>query len=372
MITDNPLKIGIVCGELSGDALGANLISELKKHKHIQLFGVGGPKLESLGLNSQFNYEELQIMGIVDPILNYRNLSKRREKLTQSFINNKVDLFIGIDSPDFNIKIHKSLKEKNICKNIQLVSPSVWAWRQNRTKSIKKFIDLTLCLFHFEHEFYKKINHKSIHLGHPFNTLEKSIKKDIFDKYYLDRNKKYISILPGSRESELKNMLPTYIKFIENHSILNHETVYLIPASSNKLYNKINEMTKNLDNVVVKPFAVNEFLSISEFSLVTSGTASLESAVVGCPPIICYKTNPINYFIISRMLKVQNIGLPNLLLEDNVFPELIQNECNQKNLLQAVKEIHQVSPKMNQIQNELKEKLSGEGFASACKLILEL
>ena len=372
MITDSPIKIGIVCGEHSGDALGANLISELKKHKDIQLYGVGGPKLESLGLNSQFNYEELQIMGIVDPILNYRNLSKRREKLTQSFINNKVDLFIGIDSPDFNIKIHKSLKEKNICKNIQLVSPSVWAWRQNRTKSIKKFIDLTLCLFHFEHEFYKKINHKSIHLGHPFNTLEKSIKKNIFDKYSLDHNKKYISILPGSRESELKNMLPTYIKFIENHSILNHETVYLIPASSNKLYNKINEMTKYLDNVVVKPFAVNEFLSISEFSLVTSGTASLESAVVGCPPIICYKTNPINYFIISRMLKVQNIGLPNLLLEVPVFPELVQNECNQKNLLLAVKRINQIIPKMNQIQNDLKEKLSGVGFASASKLILEL
>ncbi len=372
MITDSPIKIGIVCGEHSGDALGANLISELKKHKDIQLYGVGGPKLESLGLNSQFNYEELQIMGIVDPILNYRNLSKRRKKLTESFINSKVDLFIGIDSPDFNIKIHKSLKEKNICKNIQLVSPSVWAWRQNRTKFIKKFIDLTLCLFHFEHEFYKKINHKSIHLGHPFYTIEKATKKDIFDKYLLDHNKKYISILPGSRESELKYMLTTYIKFIENYSMLNPETVYLIPASSKKLCNKIREMTKSLKNVVVKPFAINEFLSISEFSLVTSGTASLESAVIGCPPIICYKTNPVNYFIISRMLKVQNIGLPNLLLEDAVFPELVQNQCNQKNLLQAVKEINQITPKMKQIQNELKEKLSGEGFASASKLILEI
>ena len=146
----------------------------------------------------------------------------------------------------------------------------------------------------------------------------------------------------------------------------------MIPASSKKLCNKIREMTKSLKNVVVKPFAMNEFLSISEFSLVTSGTASLESAVIGCPPIICYKTNPVNYFIISRMLKVQNIGLPNLLLEDAVFPELVQNECNQKNLLQAVKKINHIIPKMNQIQNELKEKLSGVGFASASKLILDL
>jgi len=101
VIKDRSLKIGVVCGEHSGDTLGAHLISELKKHKDIELLGVGGPKLENLGLNSQFNFEELQIMGIVDPILNYRNLSMRRKKLTESFIKNKIDLFIGIDSPRF-------------------------------------------------------------------------------------------------------------------------------------------------------------------------------------------------------------------------------------------------------------------------------
>ena len=372
MIKDRSLKIGVVCGEHSGDTLGAHLISELKKHKDIELLGVGGPKLENLGLNSQFNFEELQIMGIVDPILNYRNLSMRRKKLTESFIKNKIDIFIGIDSPDFNIKIHKSLKEKDICKNIQLVSPSVWAWRQNRTKLIKRFIDLTLCLFHFEHEFYKNINHESIHLGHPFKTLEKASRKDILDKYSLDDTKKYISILPGSRESEIKNMLPAYIKFIENYSIPNSDTAYLIPASTNKIANKIYEMTNSLRNVVVEPFAINEFLSISEFSIVTSGTASLESAVIGCPPIICYKTNPLNYFIISRMLKVQNIGLPNLLLGDSVFPELVQNECNQKNLLLAADKIFKITPQMNKIQSEIKEKLCGVGFANAAKSILDL
>ena len=167
-------------------------------------------------------------------------------------------------------------------------------------------------------------------------------------------------------------MLPTYIKFIKNYSIKNPETAYLIPASSHKLSNKIHKMTKSLSNVVVKSFAVNEFLSISEFSLVTSGTASLESAVIGCPPIICYKTNPLNYFIISRMLKVQNIGLPNLLLEDSVFPELVQNECNQKNLLLAADKIFKITPQMNKIQSEIKEKLCGVGFANAAKSILDL
>ena len=167
-------------------------------------------------------------------------------------------------------------------------------------------------------------------------------------------------------------MLPAYIKFIENYSIPNSDTAYLIPASTNKLANKIYEMTNSLRNVVVEPFAINEFLSISEFSIVTSGTASLESAVIGCPPIICYKTNPLNYFIISRMLKVQNIGLPNLLLEDSVFPELVQNDCNQKNLLLAADKIFKITPQMNKIQSEIKEKLCGVGFANAAKSILDL
>ena len=162
------------------------------------------------------------------------------------------------------------------------------------------------------------------------------------------------------------------VKFIENYSIPNSDTAYLIPASTKKISNKIYEMTNSLRNVVVEPFVINEFLSISEFSIVTSGTASLESAVIGCPPIICYKTNPLNYFIISRMLKVQNIGLPNLLLGDSVFPELVQNECNQKNLLLAADKIFKITPQMKKIQSEIKEKLCGVGFANAAKSILDL
>ena len=140
MIKDRSLKIGVVCGEHSGDTLGAHLISELKKHKDIELLGVGGPKLQNLGLNSQFNFEELQIMGIVDPILNYRNLSMRRKKLTESFIKHKIDLFIGIDSPDFNFRVMKKLRNFHDSKKVHLIAPSVWAYRQGRAKKIAKLL----------------------------------------------------------------------------------------------------------------------------------------------------------------------------------------------------------------------------------------
>ena len=132
------LKIGIVAGEHSGDILGSQLIEELSKSREIKLFGVGGPKIESHGLESMFDFKHLQIMGLIEPLLNYRQLTSNRKKLIKTFTENKIDIFIGIDSPDFNIGIHKALKKQDICKNIQLVSPSVWGWRQGRIKNIKK------------------------------------------------------------------------------------------------------------------------------------------------------------------------------------------------------------------------------------------
>ena len=163
MTQNHPLKIGIVCGEHSGDRLGAELISKLQKTHDVNLFGVGGPKLEALGVNSLFDFSEINIMGLIDPLINYRRLSQLRKSLIKIFREEKIDFFIGIDSPDFNIGIHKALKTNSINKNIQIVSPSVWGWRQNRIKSIKKYIDLTMCLFDFEHNFYQDLDHKSIH-----------------------------------------------------------------------------------------------------------------------------------------------------------------------------------------------------------------
>ena len=159
MTQNNPLKIGIVSGEHSGDRLGAELITELKKTHDLDLFGVGGPKLEALGVSSLFNFSEINIMGLIDTLINYRQLSQLLKSLIKIFTEEKIDFFIGIDSPDFNIGIHKALKTNLTNKNIQIVSPSVWGWRQNRIKSIKKYIDLTMCLFDFEHNFYLSLIH---------------------------------------------------------------------------------------------------------------------------------------------------------------------------------------------------------------------
>ena len=266
--------------------------------------------------------------------------------------------------------IHKALKSNHDNKNIQVVSPSVWGWRQNRVKSINAYIDLTLCLFSFEDNFYKKIGHNSLQLGHPFSKLQKFSKEMVLKKHNLDPDKKYISVIPGSRESEIKYMLPTYIEFIKDHSQENKDYIYLLPAADGKLMVSIMKSFDGLDlPIVIKENAMQEFLSISELSIVTSGTASLESAILECPTIICYKTNFINYSIISRMLKVDNIGLPNLLLGKSYFVELLQNNFTKENINKAIKETLSFEQSPKDIADILREMLVGIGYSKAAKEI---
>ena len=377
---DSILTIGVVCGEHSGDRLGAELIKEIKtnskiksmnNYSDIDLYGIGGPKLESLGLKSEFDFTEINVMGLVQPLLNFRKLNNLRRSLINLFIEKDIDIFIGIDSPDFNMGIHKALNNSlNICNNIQVVSPSVWGWRQNRIKSIQANIDITLCLFNFEYKFYQEVGHRSMHLGHPFSELIKPNKDQVLKKYNLQEDKKYISVIPGSRESEIKYMLPTYIEFIKEHSQKNKDYIYLIPAADKRLLDSINKLLNKLKlPVVIKQDAMQEFLSISELSIVTSGTASLESAILECPTIICYKTNFINYSIISRMLRVDNIGLPNILLGDRYFVELLQNNFTKENISKALKDTLLLKEDSQNIAKSLKDMLKGSGFLKAAEVI---
>ncbi|MBR51754.1 MAG: lipid-A-disaccharide synthase [Gammaproteobacteria bacterium] len=367
------LKIGIVCGEHSGDMLGSNLISEIQKEYDVKLYGVGGPKLENIGLKSEFDFSKLNIMGLVDPLKKYFKISQLRKNLIDTFIRKDIDIFVGIDSPDFNMGIHKALKKKKSNKNIQLVSPSVWAWRQNRIKSIKKNIDLTICLFNFEDEFYKKNGLNSIHIGHPFSEIKKSDKTRVLEKYHLDKNKKYLSILPGSRHSEIKHMMPIFADFITMHSSLNPEYFYLIPAADKKLKNIIDDFLSDINAPAASANnAIRDFLSISDLSITTSGTATLESAILECPPIICYKTNVFNYVVISKMLKVDNIGLPNLLLGRRAYPELIQKSCTAKNILHSVEATQATLKDSKYTSESLRKLLKGVNSEHIIQAIREL
>ena len=368
------LKIGIIAAEHSGDRLGANLLTALKNLHEVEIFGLGGPEVCSLGIStpSGMNYQDLQVMGLIDPLLKLPKLLSIRKKLSKLFEEQKIDIFIGVDSPDFNMFFHKRLKGHGI-KTVQVVSPSVWGWRENRIKAISSFIDLTMCLFQFEHDYYQAKKMNSFFLGHPFSELKPTASNDVLEKYKLNGSLDFTCILPGSRKSEILHMMPIFIQAAERIYDLNPNAFFLIPAANNELKALIQTtLEKTSLNYQLTTSAAKDYLSISKISIVTSGTASLEAAVLGSLPIICYKTNTFNYAILSRMIKTPFIGLPNLLLQQHLFPELVQHELTDEAIVSHYKKLS-LNPHQYQSHiEEMNSAIKGKGFKEAARLLLSL
>ena len=368
------IKIGIIAAEHSGDRLGAKLIESLKAVYEVELFGLAGPEVSahSIFTPSTMNYQDLHVMGLIDPLLNLPKLLSLRKRLLNLFVAKDIDIFVGVDSPDFNMFFHKRLGQKQI-KTVQVVSPSVWGWRENRIKDIESHVDLTMCLFKFECNFYASKNMNSFFLGHPFSKLQMGDKNAILSKHGLEDSKDFVSILPGSRRSEISQLMPIYIQSAKKLLEVNPNIFFLIPAANSELadaiasHQDINQIPHSLATE-----AAQDFLSISTISIVTSGTASLEAAVLGSVPIICYKTNAFNYAILSRMVKTPFIGLPNLLLQEHVFPELIQQDLSVDAIVSSYSEISSKPQRYQSHLAAMNDSMNGEGFPAAAQAIKHL
>ena len=368
------LKVGIIAAEHSGDRLGSKLIESLQNYFDLDLYGLGGPEVTSCGVTTPvgIDYQDLHVMGLIDPLINLPKLLSIRKKLSKLFISNDIDIFIGVDSPDFNMFFHKKLKPKNI-KTIQVVSPSVWGWRENRIHSIQAYVDLTMCLFKFECDFYDEKNMQSFFLGHPFSQLKPKNSDETISKYSLDNSKEFIGILPGSRESEISQLMPVYIEAAKKLFQINPNSYFLIPAANKKLAEMI-KLTKGIEDIPFKLSidSAQDFLSLSSISIVTSGTASLEAAVLGSVPIICYKTNTLNYAILSRLVKTPFVGLPNLLLQEHVFPELIQNNLTPDLIVRSFSKISSEPEQYRTYLSKINDSMRGKGFEAAANAISHL
>ena len=368
------IKIGIIAAEHSGDRLGAKLIESLKAVYEVELFGLAGPEVSahSIFTPSTMNYQDLHVMGLIDPLLNLPKLLSLRKRLLNLFVAKDIDIFVGVDSPDFNMFFHKRLGQKQI-KTVQVVSPSVWGWRENRIKDIESHVDLTMCLFKFECNFYASKNMNSFFLGHPFSKLQMGDKNAILSKHGLEDSKDFVSILPGSRRSEISQLMPIYIQSAKKLLEVNPNIFFLIPAANSELadaiasHQDINQIPHSLATE-----AAQDFLSISTISIVTSGTASLEAAVLGSVPIICYKTNAFNYAILSRMVKTPFIGLPNLLLQEHVFPELIQQDLSVDAIVSSYSEISSKPQRYQSHLAAMNDSMNGKGFTAAAQAIKHL
>jgi lipid-A-disaccharide synthase len=375
------LKIAIVVGELSGDLLAAGLIGELKKiFPNLQAEGIVGPNLINIGAKELFNMRHLSLMGLIEPLLNLPKLIYIRSKLYRKILQNKPDLFIGVDAPEFNLGLEKKLKQANIT-TVHYVSPSVWAWRSGRIKLIKKAVDLMLTLFPFEVNFYQQHLCKAICVGHfladqiPMIIDAKSAKQRLgFSEY-----DKILTIMPGSRNSELKHLTAIYLETIKQISLRFAHLKFIMPVinQQHKIY--IEELIKKIASRVLIKVIVqdsNTAIAAADFVLVTSGTATLEVMLHKKPMVVAYKTNFITYLLVKKLIKVKYISLPNLLADKAIVPEFIQDEVTPYKLIRALSDLisrggpttEQITV-FNQIHQELKKDASNVAAQEIVKLL---
>ncbi len=329
-------KIFILTGEPSGDKLASKVIYQLKSLKlDIEYLSVGGEHLRSLGIKSIYSLEDITFLGFTKVLVNIFKIKRKINETVEKIVEFNPDILFSVDSPDFTLRVAQKVKERNSrIKTIHYVAPQVWVWRKNRVKKIKKFIDHMLVLFHFEKKYFEEENIKSTFVGHPLIEKENNNNK-ISSNNDTDKKKRIISIFPGSRLSEIKVLMPILINFIkmcdkkyDDLMFVFHTTYSFKKLVQNYL---INSNIKN-SNVVSEEASKKSILSQSVFAVAKSGTVSLEICNASIPSIILYKMNFINFLIIKLLVNVKFANIINIISNYEVIPELIQSNCNPKNI----------------------------------------
>ena len=353
-----PLKIGIVVGEHSGEKLAVALVKEIKaKFPGAEIYGVVGKELTDLGCQAIAPMSKIAIMGFIEPLMRLPELIKLRSWVAEYFLVEPPDVFIGVDAPDFNLYIETKLRQAGI-PTVHYVSPSVWAWRQGRIKTIVKAVDLMLTLYPFETKFYDKFNVASRFVGHPAaDQIPLIIETQAArDRLGISSDKVVLGILPGSRAAEINEHLAIYLLAAEKLWHDDSNIIALVPAVDEKIATLIDEtiaMHKHLQ-VPIKVITEDSWgvMSACDFAIVTSGTATLELMLHKKPMVIAYKMHWFNYYIAKLLVKVKNIGLPNLVAESNIVVELIQKEVTPALLYKEVTLLKQNHEQCNSLKDK--------------------
>lgn len=332
-----PLRIGIIVGEVSGDILGANLIEALKKkYPDLEVEGVVGPRLLESGATQIYPMSILSVMGIIEPLKHLLRLFKTRNWLVRYFTEEPPDLFIGVDAPDFNLGLEKKLRAAGI-PVVHYVSPSVWAWRKGRIKTIKLACDLMLTLFPFETKIYQENNIPVKFVGHPTADKVNSVVDidAVRKKLELPTNKTIIGLMPGSRSGELKRHVPLYLNVAKKCLEKNPNLYFVVPLTSQVQASYFDAIKQEVAPDLPITLIVNnsfDTMAASDVMLVTSGTATLEVMLHKKPMVVAYKTSFITYWLARMLVYAKYIALPNLLADKLVVKEFIQGDATVANL----------------------------------------
>jgi len=368
-------KIFIITGEPSGDKLASTVISKIKKNRSdIEYLSVGGFHLNKLGIKSIYELKEVTYIGFTSVILNLFKIRNKINETVKSIIEFNPDILFSVDSPDFTLRIAEKVKKINPnIKTIHYVAPQVWVWREGRVKKFKNFLDHILLLFNFEKKYFDKENIKNTFVGHPLLENKENVKIDLSN--LIDNNKKIISLFAGSRTSETKILLPILFDFIllmnrkfNKFNFVFHST----DQNKNLINNEIKKRNFNNVEVISDEKIKSQILSNSIFAVSKSGTVSLEICNAKIPSIIIYKMNFLNFLIVKFLVKIKFANIINIINQKEIIPELIQNECNAKEIFRSVvyflknpdlmkKQINDISKTLN----EIKSKTSSSSEASA-------
>ena len=371
------LKIGIVVGEVSGDTLGAKLIRSFREQGiDAEFEGIGGPQMIAEGFNSYYPMDILSVMGIVEVLKDIKKLFAVRDGLVEKWTENPVDVFVGIDAPDFNLRLSKSLKQKQLpIKTVQYVSPSVWAWRQGRVHGIKASIDLVLCLFPFEKAFFQKWQVPAAFVGHPLASQLPLDNPLVAAKHELglDEQQKHIALLPGSRRGEIERLGPLVLSAAQILTEQHPDYVFLIPAINDARKQQIELLLKQypealqakvrlMENTDTESKIGRQVMNASNIVALASGTATLEAMLLHRPMVTFYKLNWLTYHVVKLLIKIPYYSLPNIIAGKKVIQELIQHDATPEKLAAEIESLMGVEKSQIQVMQHItmhKQLLSG-------------
>ncbi len=360
------MKYYIIAGEASGDLHGSNLILELKKLNHaISIRCWGGELMESAGATLVKHYKELAFMGFTEVISNLGTIMKNLRFCKEDITAFQPDAIILIDYPGFNLRIAKWAKEQHF-KVIYFISPQVWAWKENRVKGIRKTVDKMLVILPFEQAFYDRWSYPVEYIGHPLvEVIDKFRKKSLNGTIKVTKTNqpKIVALLPGSRKQEILKKLPIMLQTCR----LFPDCAFVVakaPGLDDEFYTDLLQDFPNVSSVRNDTY---KLLTRADAALVTSGTATLETALFGVPEVVCYKGSQVSYWIARKLIRVKYISLVNLIMDKLVVTELIQDELTVQNLVKELNLLLHDQVKKAQLERDykkLREILSAGGNAS--------
>ena len=332
-------KLFILTGEPSGDKLASTVISKLRiQDPNIEYLSVGGTHIKKLGIQSIFDLKEITYLGFTSVLFNIFKIRNKINKTVEEIIKFNPDILFSVDSPDFTLRVAERVKQINTSiKTIHYVAPQVWVWRKNRVKKIKKFIDHMLLLFNFEKKYFDDENIKNTFVGHPLIEKEEKAKTVLND--LIKKDKKIISIFPGSRKSETSVLLPILLNFVKLMNKKDFSYSYVFHATDeNKEFigNHVKQTDLTNIDVISDDNIKSQILSNSIFAVSKSGTVSLQISSSNVPSIIIYKLSFINFMIFKLLVNVKFANIINIINDKEVIPELLQKECNAEEICRSV------------------------------------